>query len=88
VNELAPLLLTVPQAAELLQLSRRSVDRRIAAGDIAVARLGKGPRAPVRVVRDALLADLGLIGKADTRRRARQARAEQHAALAATRGTA
>ncbi len=44
-----PALLTVPEVAARLRVSRASVYRRIAAGELPVHRLGSGPRAPLRV---------------------------------------
>jgi len=42
-------LLTVGEVAARLRVSRPTVYRRIAAGEIPVLRLGSGPRAPLRV---------------------------------------
>jgi excisionase family DNA binding protein len=47
-------LLTRHEAARRLQLSLRTLDRRIATGDIQVYRLGEGPRAPVRISEEQL----------------------------------
>lgn len=41
--------LTVNQVADLLRMSRGSVRRRIAAGELDVVRVGTGPRAPIRI---------------------------------------
>jgi excisionase family DNA binding protein len=47
-------LLTIPEAAERLNLSTSTVRRRIWDGEIPAVRLGLGPQAPVRVDPDEL----------------------------------
>lgn len=47
-------LLTIAEAAELLNLSTSTVRRRIWDGEIPCVRLGRGPQAPVRVSPDDL----------------------------------
>jgi excisionase family DNA binding protein len=47
-------LLTIPEAAERLNLSTTTVRRRIWEGEIPAVRLGLGSRAPVRVDPDEL----------------------------------
>ena len=47
-------LLTVGQVADRLQVSRWSVYRRVAEGQIPAVKLGTGPRAPLRVDADEL----------------------------------
>ena len=47
-------LLTIPEAAERLNLSTSTVRRRIWDGEIPAVRLGSGPQAPVRVDPDEL----------------------------------
>jgi excisionase family DNA binding protein len=42
-------LLTLDEAADRLRLSRRTLARRIAAGDLAVVKLGTASASPVRV---------------------------------------
>lgn len=42
-------LLTIPQAAERLNLSTTTVRRRIWDGELQAVRLGLGPQAPVRI---------------------------------------
>ena len=55
-----PMLLTKRQTQALLQISASGLDRLLAGGVIRYAKLGRGPRAPVRIPRDDLLRDLGL----------------------------
>jgi excisionase family DNA binding protein len=42
-------LLTVAEVARALAVSPKTVRRRIASGELAAVRLGRGPKAPVRV---------------------------------------
>jgi excisionase family DNA binding protein len=42
-------LLTVPEAAELLRLSPGTVYDKVEAGELAVVRLGRGPRPRIRI---------------------------------------
>lgn len=42
-------LYTRKEAARLMRMGLRTLDRRIASGDIKCYRLGDGPRAPVRI---------------------------------------
>ena len=42
-------LMTRHEAAHALRIGLRTLDRRLAAGDIKCYRLGEGPRAPVRI---------------------------------------
>jgi excisionase family DNA binding protein len=44
-----PKLLTVDQVADRLQVSKWSVYRRVAAGELPAVKLGDGPRAPIRI---------------------------------------
>lgn len=74
-------MLTPIEAARLLSLSRRSLDRRLDDGSIPFVKIGGAVRIPADAI-----ADLMHGGKAGSRRRARQARAEAHAAAAATGG--
>jgi excisionase family DNA binding protein len=41
--------LTIEEAAAVLHVSRWTVRRRIARGDLQAVRVGDGPRAPIRV---------------------------------------
>ena len=78
-----PALLTKAQARDFLQWSASALDRALATGRIRSIKLGKGKSAPVRIPRDALLEDLGLVeGQHRRRRRDRQADAELHRAAA------
>ncbi|MCZ6887914.1 MAG: hypothetical protein O7H39_05410 [Gammaproteobacteria bacterium] len=75
--------MTKRQAREFTQLSASALDRTLAAGRIRSIKLGEGRSAPVRIVRDQLLVDLGLIeNQPRRRRRDRQAERELHAAAA------
>jgi len=47
-------LLTVPEVADRLGVSTRTVRRRIESGELAAVRLGSGPRAPIRIERGKL----------------------------------
>ncbi len=49
-----PKLLTVEQVADRLQVSRWSVYRRVAEGQLPAMKLGDGPRSPIRVDADEL----------------------------------
>ena len=42
-------LMTRKEAAEKLRIGLRTLDRRLASGEIQCFRLGNGPRAPVRI---------------------------------------
>ena len=42
-------LLTVDEAAAKLRVSRWSISRRVASGEIPALRVGSGPRAPIRI---------------------------------------
>jgi excisionase family DNA binding protein len=41
--------MTVDEAADLLHVSRWSILRRVKAGDLDVVRVGRGPKAPIRI---------------------------------------
>ena len=51
-------LMTREDAARRLRVGLRTLDRRIASGDIECYRLGDGPRAPVRISEDQIVAFL------------------------------
>jgi excisionase family DNA binding protein len=57
-------LLTVAEVARALAVSPKTVRRRIASGELAAVRLGRGPKAPVRVDSDAVA---GLLVEASPR---------------------
>ena len=59
----APKLLTVDQVAARLQVSKWSVYRRVAEGQLPAVKLGAGPRAPIRVDADEL--EAFVYGEAD-----------------------
>lgn len=74
---------TKRQVREFLQWSDSALDRALASGRIKFIKLGDGMSAPVRIPRDQLLEDLGLVEKQPSRRRRdRQADAEGHRAAA------
>jgi excisionase family DNA binding protein len=52
-----PALLTIDEVCSMLRLSRRSVYRKIGAGELPVIRLGDGPSAHLRVPEDGRAAD-------------------------------
>ena len=79
-------LMTPAQVCTLLQCSRKTLDRLLAAGDVPYIKLGRGRSAPVRIARDALMQSLGLESGRQQRRRRRQADAEFHRAMASLRG--
>ena len=47
-------LLTVSEAAEFLRLSASTVYEKVDAGELAAVRLGRGPKARIRITADAL----------------------------------
>jgi excisionase family DNA binding protein len=49
VQDDGPRLLTVGEVARVLAVSSKTVRRRIATGELAAVRLGRGPKAPLRV---------------------------------------
>jgi excisionase family DNA binding protein len=49
-------LLTVEEAAQMLRLSRKTTYRRIETGELEAVHLGSGPKAPIRVPVDAIVA--------------------------------
>ena len=48
-------LLTVDEAAKLLDLSRVTVYRRVERGELEAVHLGDGPKAPIRIPVDAVV---------------------------------
>ena len=52
-------LLNAAQVAERLNLSEKTVRKRMTSGELPVVRLGEGPKAPVRVTEEALEAYIG-----------------------------
>ena len=79
-------LMTPAQVCTLLQCSRKTLDRLLAAGDVPFIKLGSGRSAPVRIPRAGLMESLGLESKRTQRRRSRSADAEFHRAMASLRG--
>jgi excisionase family DNA binding protein len=63
-----PHLLTVDETAQALRLSPRAVRRRILAGELHAARLGRGPCAPVRITEAELARYLATSLEGDERR--------------------
>jgi excisionase family DNA binding protein len=64
IVDLQPHLLTVEEAARTLRLAPSSVYRRVEAGELRAARLGAGPKAPMRIPQQELERYLGLAGSA------------------------
>lgn len=50
-----PELMTVEQAAELANVSRATLYRRVAAGEVEAVKIGSGPKAPIRIPRTSFL---------------------------------
>ena len=74
---------TKRQVREFLQWSDSALNRALAAGRIKSIKLGSGKSAPVRIPRDQMLEDVGLIENVPSRRRRNlQAEREKHAAAA------
>lgn len=80
-----PPMLTVVQACELLGCGRRTLTRMMHDGAIRWSKLGRGRSAPIRIVRDSLLAAVGLESRSGQQRRHSAAEAEYHQAMAAIR---
>ncbi len=51
-------LLTRREAAKMLKIGLRTLDRRLASGELECIRLGVGPKAPVRIARRQIVAFL------------------------------
>jgi len=68
-------LLTRQEAAERLKIGLRTLDRRLATGDIPCYRLGEGPRPPVRISEEQLAAYLERINSGGHQQVRRSARA-------------
>ncbi len=72
-------LYTRKEAAQLMKIGLRTLDRRIASGEIQCYRLGDGPRAPVRIsqvqleayLTNMLISDRGAVRREATRIRSR-----------------
>jgi excisionase family DNA binding protein len=54
VNDGTPNLLTVGEVARVLHQSRSTVYRKLKTGDLEAVRLGKPPKAPLRIPAEAL----------------------------------
>ena len=79
-----PALLTADEASAFARWSRSELNRRMKAHQFEWIKLSEGRSGRVRIVRDSLLAHLGLIDdtKPRRRRRDRQAQQEMHTASA------
>ena len=49
LQDAAPRLLTVAEAAEILRVSEDTIRRRVAAAELPAYRTGSGPRCPLRI---------------------------------------
>ena len=65
-------LLTRPEAAKRLRVGLRTLDRRLATGELSCYRIGDGPRAPVRISEAQLQAYLDWHSPSGVQERARE----------------
>lgn len=77
-----PPMLTKQQACEFLQVSPKSLERMLSDGTLPFTKLGKSRSTPVRIPRDQMLRELGLISRSSIRRHRRVADAEYHRVMA------
>jgi excisionase family DNA binding protein len=77
-----PPMLSKRQAAEFFGVSMKAVERMLTDGTLPFTKLGKSRSSPIRISRDQMLQELGLISRGTSRRRRRVGDAEYHRVMA------